>query len=469
MASQIIGGATSIIDELTPPEERQKNSFTTTIAAEDIVGTDALTKVFLLVPLAEAKRKQGSSKGYSYERDFVRCCDKPEAICSLPESEKASIKTRRKNAAALEAAVEAENTARIEQEKADEELRRAEFDASGRVEKSATVEAEKNRLLTAAKATKTRADAALAKAVEKLAKLRAATPPAAGSSRHCAGDAPITYRKNRVDDVVYVAMHFLPTTHVYDQMALFRADACAVSDTEVQRARDYVTSNDFLFYPQDIAMAYSAYSGADTLLRARQLNLKRAAGGILQLLAENGTQTDGYYDAAPSPLKSQIASVNRCLSKELLGSSPSREAWDVIKVYRNPKLSCLDKKISTEACRLDLLGHVLTRLADTTGREYSVTDEKAWKGEASVILDALHAEARRVAGTQKATVDGLLAAGCNDEEKAKKALASASVFCVDCLEKIKTSCKSVSSVAELIATAKTARVKDVGTTISDAY
>lgn len=466
VASQIVGGATSIIDALTPTDERRKNSFTTSIPATDIVQDTGLSKVFLLVPLDKAKNESStlngapSVEGYSYSTEFVRCCDKPEAICAVSPAAKKSIDEQRaallKSTKALKQAQEnlekAQRTSNAQANELDKLRQYTVRPPDGR-DKSA----EPSREYKAAEEQFLKAVELEQKAADEVKKYSAEVASFPRDKLHCQGPTQINYREARLRNVVYVAMHFLPSAHVYDRMALFTTDGCAISDSEIQRARDYVTTNEYLFYPQDVAMAYSAYRGATTLLTARALNAKGAVGDLVQLLADSDVPSDmGSRALRSAPLAQQSDRINQCLLRELRGSSPSREAWDVVQVHRHPSMTCEDTIGPGPACRLDLIGFTLTRLADTSARKYSVDKEDAWQGERSSIITALHGEAVRLAAAQSADTVAATQT-CADEKQLFNALSRTSIYCAACLKRIQEACKSVPGVVETIAGARAQR------------
>lgn len=463
VASQIIGGATSIIDALTADDDRLKNSFTTTIHASDIVHSETLSKVFLLVPLPTAKapaKPSSSDTGYTYAPHLVRCCDKSEAMCKLPPKGAQNIATQHKRIEKLD-----KDLARFRRNQEDAERnlmlhRRERLDLGaqpptgdeGQRKQQAVAAEEKKEREKELEDELRKADEVRSRAERELESLRS-------RQLHCLGASPINYRDHRINDVVYVAMHFVPSDNVHDHMAFIRSDGCAITESDVQSAREYVTSNEFLFYPDDVVLAHRSYENAATLLRMRHLNGKGAVGDIVQLLANMQQPRPAphfptFFSAQPSQLARQLRQVHDCLHHELRNVSPSREALDVINVYREGHRDCQ----GGAACRLDQLGHVLVKLAEAAGRsKYSVEEENAWQGERNGIVRALHTEAFRLSQLQKDTVKGLLAGGCRGD-RLTEVLELTSIYCNSCLNTIRATCGDTPTIEQTIAGLRARRV-----------
>ncbi|KYG01819.1 hypothetical protein BE21_56015 [Sorangium cellulosum] len=272
------------------------------------------------------------------------------------------------------------------------------------------------------------------------------------SPQQQAGGAPasLLYQRDRVRDVVYLTVSFHRYDNVFDPLVLLReaqSDCSRITASSVQQARDYLSSNEDLFVPEDVDVARRTYRHAELLLRMRELGSKGSLGELLDLLDQLGPRSyfisplrEGDHRNSKDILSAHEEAVRLCIesAKNTPIIASVVKAWRLTpEAHYSDRWMACPKLAETNVLRLDLLGTVMSELAVLGGRTYDVSRADDWQGTSGATIKLLHGEANALYREQSG--DGFQGT-CKTEEEARQAAKRVSLFCPTCWEALLKQC-----------------------------
>jgi len=370
VASQIIGGAKSVLDALIPPEERQMNSHTDTIPYSEL----GQTRFYVLFRLGQdgAKQhtgKQGASGGWqptpagepttSAGRNAARtdternggdpdhtfrlvdeakpCDDKPQAMCKLPASCTAEARTPPDPGLTVASEIVAHMNAggRLDTYRVRKDLRRLltkQLQGGDPSSLLKTLDGLPQDYSPPPSYAQPNPDPRAAKNAAAYQTLMIAAETALGAleqfSEKRFNACKTRYQTDRFDAELYVALRFQPSVDVYERSALFPGGSCSEISTSSLKARnDYVSINEFLLHPDDVALAKHSFDLSASYLALRETNKQNDPRKLLTELALQAKQSWTSPGFASDGFAKGAAHVTGCFCQELMNNSIAATAY----------------------------------------------------------------------------------------------------------------------------------------------
>lgn len=330
VASQIIGGATRIIDDMTPEEQRKKNSYRNPIIPEDLQRTSRQLRTWFMF-----SSKQTDGPDRLGARVFRPCEGHPGALC----------------------------------------------------------------------------------------------------------EHGTNFARNRVKDLVYVAIELRAYENVFDQASLVTDGVCHnITSERIQAAREYLDANASLFHPDDVQIARKAYAAGASLIAARALRDRGALGDLADHLYLGDFSTMDFGIVPEGALHRQLHEIELCVLREVFDESPMREAFRLAQLQRlGGQLQCTGHA-SASACRTDAQIAALERLAALSRVDYQPNDPRALEGMPGSVLKLTVGEVRAALAHDKQAAADLTSAACATRDDATALLGRFSLACEDCLAATRRVC-----------------------------